>query len=420
MSENIYQVFLANPITTNAATDLMYFGQSPYGAGDDAAMTFSNFAAQFGGPFTPSALTINDDTNVTLTLGGTPATALLEAASITAGWTGTLSGARGGTGVANTGLTINLGSATTGYVLTSDSSGNATWQSVSASGGITTIGGDSGSATPLTGVVTISGAFTGLTFAGAAHTLSLGGTLALTNGGTNNTLTASAGGIVWSDATRLHILPGTATAHQLLLSGSSAIPVWSQTTYPTTNAINTLLYASSANTMAALATANNGVLITNNTGVPSWLANSGTPGFVLTANSGAPPSWQSITAEGAITTINGDAGSITPTAGAVTISGGTTGLTTTGSASTMDLTGTLNVGHGGLGITTTPSNGQIPIGNATNYTAATLTPGTGISITNGSGSITIASNGANPWVDETGSSVTMTANTGYTSDDGAS
>lgn len=45
-----------------------------------------------------AALTKVDDTNVTLTLGGTPATALLAAASITVGWTGTLAVARGGTG----------------------------------------------------------------------------------------------------------------------------------------------------------------------------------------------------------------------------------------------------------------------------------------------------------------------------------
>lgn len=48
-----------------------------------------------------AALTKTDDTNVTLTLGGTPASALLQATSITAGWTGLLSGARGGTGVNN-------------------------------------------------------------------------------------------------------------------------------------------------------------------------------------------------------------------------------------------------------------------------------------------------------------------------------
>lgn len=43
---------------------------------------------------TPAALTKTDDANVTLTLGGTPSTALLQAASITAGWTGTLADAR--------------------------------------------------------------------------------------------------------------------------------------------------------------------------------------------------------------------------------------------------------------------------------------------------------------------------------------
>lgn len=52
--------------------------------------------------------------------------------------------------------------------------------------------------------------------------------------------------------------------------------------------------------------------------------------------------------------------------------------------------GTIGVGYGGTGITTTPSNGQIPIGNGTNYTAAAITAGSGISVTNASGSITVA------------------------------
>lgn len=43
---------------------------------------------------TPAALTKTDDTNVTLTLGGTPSTALLQAASLTLGWTGTLADGR--------------------------------------------------------------------------------------------------------------------------------------------------------------------------------------------------------------------------------------------------------------------------------------------------------------------------------------
>lgn len=42
----------------------------------------------------PAALTSANDTNVTVTLGGTPTTALLNAASITIGWTGTLAAGR--------------------------------------------------------------------------------------------------------------------------------------------------------------------------------------------------------------------------------------------------------------------------------------------------------------------------------------
>jgi hypothetical protein len=79
---------------------------------------------------------------------------------------------------------------------------------------------------------------------------------------------------------------------------------------------------------------------------------------------------------------------------------GGTGLTsfTSGGAvyatSTSALTsGTLPVGSGGTGATNTPTNGQLLIGNGTGYTVATLTPGTGISVTDGAGSITIANTG---------------------------
>lgn len=57
MSKNIHQVYVANPITSNAGTDLMYFGQSPYGATNDAAMTFANFSVQFALPGANSNIT---------------------------------------------------------------------------------------------------------------------------------------------------------------------------------------------------------------------------------------------------------------------------------------------------------------------------------------------------------------------------
>lgn len=53
--------------------------------------------------------------------------------------------------------------------------------------------------------------------------------------------------------------------------------------------------------------------------------------------------------------------------------------------------GVFPIARGGTDISTTPTNGQILIGNGTGYNLTTMTAGTGITITNGAGSITIAS-----------------------------
>jgi hypothetical protein len=87
-------------------------------------------------------------------------------------------------------------------------------------------------------------------------------------------------------------------------------------------------------------------------------------------------------------------------AGTVTsvgLSGGTTGLTTSGSpvtsSGTITIAGTLAPANGGTGAIATPSNGQILIGNGTNYSVANLTAGSNITITNSAGGITIAASG---------------------------
>jgi hypothetical protein len=81
--------------------------------------------------------------------------------------------------------------------------------------------------------------------------------------------------------------------------------------------------------------------------------------------------------------------------GVLSFSGGTTGLTpNTATTGTVTLAGTLDVDNGGTG-QTTYTNGQLLIGNTTGntLTKATLTAGTGIAITNGTGSISVATNG---------------------------
>lgn len=249
----------------------------------------------------PSALTKVDDTNVTLTLGGTPSTALLQATSLTMGWSGVLSGTRGGTGVNNGASTFTMGGSHTlsGAFASTFTFTNTTSVTFPTSGTLATT---SQLVTPAaltktddTNVtITLGGNPSTALVNAASLTMGWTGQLGLSRGGTNQTLVASNGGIVYSDASAMAILAGTATANQVLLSGASSAPTWSAftfaaasgntskilrsdgtnwaasgATYPNTYTANNLLYASSSTAVTGLATANNGTLITSGAGVPS-------------------------------------------------------------------------------------------------------------------------------------------------------
>ena len=135
--------------------------------------------------------------------------------------------------------------------------------------------------------------------------------LILAWGGSNATLTASNGGLVYSDASKMAILSGTATANQIPLSGSSSAPSWSTATYLATLTANQLVYASSSNVMGQLASANSATLVTNSSGVPAFTA-SMTNGQILVGSTGATPVPATITAGTGISITNG-AGAITIT-----------------------------------------------------------------------------------------------------------
>jgi len=201
-----------------------------------------------------------------------------------------------------------LANGTTGQILTATTSGTPSWAAPAASS--VTFTGNTG--TPFSGnAVTISGGTTGLTFNASTPSLTMTGTLILANGGTSASLTASNGGIVYSTASAMAILAGTATANQILMSGTSSAPSWSTATYPATagtsgNVItsNGTNFSSATLTSvidAALGSAQGDILYRNST-VWTVLAPGTSGQFLQTQGAAANPQWA--TGSSGFTTIN--------------------------------------------------------------------------------------------------------------------
>lgn len=213
---------------------------------------------------TAAALTKTDDTNVTLTLGGSPTTSLLAATSLTLGWTGTLADSRiasastwngkqaalSGTGfVKSTAGTISYDTNTyltslSGAVLTDQTTGQtigatATRLTKLWATDITVTNAINGSVTGNAGTVT-NGVYT--TGAGTVYLAPTGSAAGLTSfptlnqntTGTANIANGTLGAIPYqSAANTTTVLAANATANKMLLSGASAAPTWSTSTIPT-------------------------------------------------------------------------------------------------------------------------------------------------------------------------------------------
>jgi hypothetical protein len=193
----------------------------------------------------------------------------------------------------------------------------------------------------------------------------------LANGGTNNTMTASNGGIVWSDAAGLNVMPGTATARLPLLSGASTLPVWGTFTLPASVNSGGVPYFSSAGAMGSSATlTNNGVLIGAGVTNPPVALAAGTNGQLLLGVTGAAPQMATLSQDCTVT----NAGVITcPKTNNVA-------FTSYATAATGQLAGTAtndNASAGNIGEYNIATGTSVSLTSATpaNVTSVSLTAG---------------------------------------------
>ena len=186
-----------------------------------------------------------------------------------------------------------------GLVLTSNGlAADPSFQSVSASGAITSITGNSGGPEiPSLGNFNILGTGS-ITSVGSANTE----TIQLT-GLTNHAVLVGAG-----TATITNVGPSASTG-QILQNNAAADPSYSTATYPSTTTINQILYSSAANVVSGLATANDGVLTTGATGIPVITALASNGQLIIGSGAGAPAA-ATLTAGTGISISNG-ANSIT-------------------------------------------------------------------------------------------------------------
>lgn len=272
--------------------------------------------------------------------------------SLTAGVNGTLPVANGGTGQT---------SYTDGQLLIGNTSGNTLTKATLTAGTGISITNGNGS---ISIAATNSGTVTSVT----------GSSPVVSSGGATPDISLASG---YGDTQNPY---GSKTANYFLASpnGSSGVPTFRSIVAADIPTLNQNTTGTASNVTGIVAVANGG------TGTDS-------PSLVAGSNITVSGTWpnQTIAAtssgSGTVTSVAASVPSFLSISGSPITTSGTLAISYSGTA--------LPIANGGTGITSTPTDGQLLIGNGTGYTAATLTAGSNITITNSSGGITIASSG---------------------------
>jgi hypothetical protein len=270
-----------------------------------------------------------------------------------------VAGPTGPTGsIGNTGATGPTGAAGAG-------SGTVTSVALTAPS-IFTVGGS-----PVTTTGTLA-----ITYSGTA--------LPVLNGGTGVTVSTGANSVVLRDAS------ANITTNSIFEGYSSVAAAGTTTTLTAASAPNYVVTGSGGQTfqLPDATTLPNGVNFTfnNNQSSGTIVVRNNSATTITTVQSGAFIDVSLLSNAAAAGTWD------THTSAPANVSWSTNTFDYPGSITSATWNGvTVAINRGGTGVSTTPTNGQLLIGNGTNYTVSTLTAGSNITITNSAGGITIAS-----------------------------